>query len=107
MLLLPLRRVGPWLPPRPPEPPTHDDRYTAYERVSTSMNDFVIASAFGDAGTKVIGFLTEVRPALIAMIIFGAALGVVFDRGHKGAILGSAVLAIILLMGFTTLGAQI
>jgi len=74
---------------------------------SISMNDFIIASAFGDAGTKVIGFLTEVRPALIAMIIFGAALGVVFDRGHKGAILGSAVLAIILLMGFTTLGAQI
>ncbi len=71
------------------------------------MNDFVIASAFGDAGTKIIGFLTEVRPALLAMIIFGAALGVVFDRGHKGAILGSAVLAIILLMGFTTLGTQL
>ncbi len=74
------------------------------------MYDFayglLIASAFGDAANKVIGFLTEVRPALYAMIIFGAALGVVFDRGHKGAILGSAVLAIILLTGMTTLGTQ-
>ena len=71
------------------------------------MNDFVIASAFGDAAQKIIGYLTEVRPALYAMIIFGAALGVVFDRGHKGAILGSAVLAIILLTGFTTIGAHL
>jgi len=70
------------------------------------MNDFIIASAFSNAGTKVIGFLTDVRPALLAMIVFGAALGVVFDRGHKGAILGSALLAIILLMSFTTIGTQ-
>ncbi len=72
-----------------------------------SVAAIVIASAFGDAATKIIGYLTEVRPALYAMIIFGAALGVVFDRGHKGAILGSAVLAIILLTGFTTIGAQL
>lgn len=64
----------------------------------------VIASAFGDAATKIIAFLVEVRPALLAAIIFGAAIGVVFDRGHKGAILGSAILAIVLLMSFTTLG---
>ncbi len=70
------------------------------------MNDFIIASAFGDAAKTVIGFLTEVRPALLAMIVFGAALGVVFDRGHKGAILGSALLAIVLLMSFTTIAAQ-
>ncbi len=74
--------------------------------VVVALYGFVIASAFGDAATKVIGFLIEVRPALYAMIIFGAALGVVFDRGHKGAILGSAVLAIILLTGMTTLGTQ-
>jgi len=66
----------------------------------------LIASAFGDAANKIIGFLTEVRPALLAMIVFGAALGVVFDRGHKGAILGSAILAIVLLMGFTSIGTQ-
>ncbi len=65
----------------------------------------LVASAFGDAAGKIVGFLTEVRPALLAAIIFGAALGVMFDRGHKGAILGSAVLAIVLLMGFTTIGA--
>jgi len=67
----------------------------------------VIASAFGDASSKVIAMLIEVRPALLAMIIFGAALGVVFDRGHKGAILGSAALAIVLLMGITTIGASL
>jgi len=72
-----------------------------------SVAAIVIASAFGEAATKVVAFLVEVRPALYAMIIFGAALGVVFDRGHKGAILGSAVLAIILLTGMTTLGTQL
>jgi len=79
--------------------------------IASALQGFIIASAFGDAGTKVIAMLTEVRPALIAMIIFGAALGaalgVVFDRGHKGAILGSAVLAIVLLMGITTIGASL
>ncbi len=74
--------------------------------IAATLHGFIIASAFGDAATKVIGFLTDVRPALIAVIVFGAALGVVFDRGHKGAILGSAVLAIVLLMGFTTIGAS-
>ena len=64
----------------------------------------VFASAFGDAATKIVAFLVEIRPALLAAIIFGAAIGVMFDRGHKGAILASAVLAIVLLMGFTTLG---
>jgi len=67
----------------------------------------VVASAFGDASSKIIAILVEVRPALIAMIILGAGLGVVFDRGHKGAILASAVLAIVLLMGITTLGTQL
>ncbi len=72
-----------------------------------AMNDFIVASAFGDASAKVIAMLIEVRPALLAMIIFGAALGVVFDRGHKGAILASAALAIVLLMGITTIGASL
>ncbi len=70
------------------------------------MEPFVIGSAFGDAAAKIIAFLVEVRPALLVAIIFAAALGVVFDKGHKGAILGSAVLAIVLLMGMTTLGAS-
>ncbi len=44
----------------------------------------VIASAFGDAATKIIAFLVEVRPALLAAIIFGAAVGVVDDgSGHS------------------------
>lgn len=68
------------------------------------MEPLVIASAFGDAANKIIGFLTEVRPALLIVIIFMAALGVIFDKGHKGAILASSVLAIVLLMGMTTLG---
>ncbi len=68
------------------------------------MQHVIIASAFGDAATKVIAILTEVRPALIALIVFGAALGLIFDKGHKGAILGSAVVAIVLLMTFTSIG---
>jgi len=70
------------------------------------MYEPLVASAFGDAANKIIAMLTEVRPALYVVIIIGAALGVVFDRGHKGAILGSAVLAIVLLTGMTTLGTQ-
>lgn len=64
----------------------------------------LVASAFGDAATKIIAMLVEIRPALLAMIVLGAALGVVFDRGHKGAILGSAILAVVLIMGMTTIG---
>ena len=68
------------------------------------MDHLVIASAFGDAATKIIAMLVEIRSALLAMIVLGAALGVVFDRGHKGAILGSAILAVVLIMGMTTIG---
>ncbi len=68
------------------------------------MGHLVIASAFGDAATKIIAMLVEIRPALLAVIVLAAGLGVVFDRSHKGAILGSAVLAIVLIMGMTTLG---
>ncbi len=66
----------------------------------------IIASAFGDAGAKVIGFLTEIRPALLAIIVLSTACAVVFSKGHKMEILGGGILACVLLMGMTTLGAS-
>ncbi len=71
------------------------------------MNDFIIASAFGDAAAKAIGYIKEISPALIAIIIISAACGLVFSRGHKAEILGSAFLAIVLIASFAAIGAGI
>jgi hypothetical protein len=67
----------------------------------------VIASAFGDAADKAIGYIKEISPALIAIIIISAACGLVFSRGHKAEILGSAFLAIVLIASFAAIGAGI
>jgi len=67
----------------------------------------VIASAFGDAANKAIGYIKEISPALIAIIIISAACGLVFSRGHKAEILGSAFLAIVLIASFVAIGAGI
>ncbi len=67
----------------------------------------VIASAFGDAGAKAIGYIKEISPALIAIIIVSAACGLVFSKGHKAEILGSAFLAILLIGSFQVIGAGI
>jgi len=67
----------------------------------------VIASAFGDAADKAIGYIKEISPALIAIIIISAACGLVFSRGHKAEILGSAFLAIVLIASFVAIGAGI
>lgn len=66
----------------------------------------VIASAFGDAATKFIGFIVEVRPAIAALIIISAACALVFSRGHRAEILASAALALVLLMSFQAIGAM-
>lgn len=65
----------------------------------------VIASAFGDAAQKLIGFIVEVRPAIAALIIVSAACALVFSRGHRAEIIGAAVLALVLLMSFQQIGA--
>ncbi len=67
----------------------------------------VIASAFGDASKKAIGYITEVSPGLIAIIIISAACALVFSKGHKAEILGSAFLAIVLIASFAAIGAGI
>ncbi len=71
------------------------------------MESIVIASAFGDAATKAIGYIKEISPALIAIIIISAACALVFSRGHKAEILGSAFLAIVLIASFAAIGAGI
>ncbi len=43
----------------------------------------VIASAFGDAANKALGYIREISPALIAIIIVSAACALVFNRKHK------------------------
>jgi len=67
----------------------------------------VIASAFGDASKKAIGYITEVSPGLIAITIISAACALVFSKGHKAEILGSAFLAIVLIASFAAIGAGI
>jgi len=67
----------------------------------------VIASAFGDAANKALGYIREISPALIAIIIISAACALVFSRGHKAEILGSAFLAIVLIASFAAIGAGI
>jgi len=67
----------------------------------------VIASAFGDAANKALGYIKEISPALIAIIIISAACALVFSRGHKAEILGSAFLAIVLIASFAAIGAGI
>jgi len=67
----------------------------------------VVASAFGDASKKAIGYITEVSPGLIAIIIISAACALVFSKGHKAEILGSAFLAIVLIASFAAIGAGI
>ncbi len=57
------------------------------------MQHLIIASAFGDAANKALGYIREISPALIAIIIISAACALVFSRGHKAEILGSAFLA--------------
>lgn len=71
------------------------------------MNNFIVASAFGDAANKALGYIKEISPALIAIIIISAACGLVFSRGHKAEILGSAFLAIVLIASFAAIGAGI
>ncbi len=68
------------------------------------LESIVIASAFGDAANKAIGYIKEISPALIAIIIISAACGLVFSRGHKAEILGSAFLAIVLIVSFQAIG---
>jgi len=67
----------------------------------------IIASAFGDAANKALGYIREISPALIAIIIISAACALVFSRGHKAEILGSAFLAIVLIASFAAIGAGI
>ena len=67
----------------------------------------VIASAFGEAATKAIGYIKEISPALIAIIIVSAACAMVFSKGHKAEILGSAFLAIVLIVSFQAIGSGI
>jgi len=71
------------------------------------MEHLVIASAFGDAANKALGYIREISPALIAIIIISAACALVFSRGHKAEILGSAFLAIVLIASFAAIGAGI
>ncbi len=71
------------------------------------MQHLVIASAFGDAANKALGYIREISPALIAIIIISAACALVFSRGHKAEILGSAFLAIVLIASFAAIGAGI
>jgi len=59
---------------------------------------------FGDAANKAIGYIKEISPALIAIIIISAACGMVFSKGHKAEILGSAFLAIVLIVSFEAIG---
>ncbi len=66
-----------------------------------------VASAFGDASKKAIGYITEVSPGLIAIIIISAACALVFSKGHKAEILGSAFLAIVLIASFAAIGSGI
>ncbi len=40
----------------------------------------VIASAFGDAANKALGYIREISPALIAIIIISAACALVFSK---------------------------
>jgi len=72
-----------------------------------TASTIVIASAFGDAASKALGYIREISPALIAIIIISAACALVFSRGHKAEILASAFLAIVLIGGFATIGAGI
>ncbi len=67
----------------------------------------IIASAFGDAANKALGYIRKISPALIAIIIISAACALVFSRGHKAEILGSAFLAIVLIASFAAIGAGI
>ncbi len=72
-----------------------------------TITSIVIASAFGDAANKALGYIREISPALIAIIIISAACALVFSRGHKAEILGSAFLAIVLIASFAAIGAGI
>ncbi len=72
-----------------------------------SVQALVIASAFGDAANKAIGYIKEISPALIAIIIISAACGMVFSKGHKAEILGSAFLAIVVIVSFEAIGKAI
>ncbi len=72
-----------------------------------TITAIVIASAFGDAANKALGYIREISPALIAIIIISAACALVFSRGHKAEILGSAFLAIVLIASFAAIGAGI
>ncbi len=71
------------------------------------MNNFIVASAFGDGAAKAIGYIKEISPALIAIIIVSTACAMVFSKGHKAEILGSAFLAIVLIASFAAIGAGI
>lgn len=61
---------------------------TAYEKgEKTTMQHVIIASAFGDAASKALGYVHAMSPALIAGIIVSAACALVFNREHKADIL--------------------
>ncbi len=71
--------------------------------IAATLHGFIIASAFGDAATKAIGFIDEVKLAIIAMIVVSAGCAVAFTRGHKMEILGAAALAVVLVSSFKTI----
>ncbi len=51
------------------------------------MQHLVIASAFGAAASKALGYVHAMSPALIAGIIVSAACALAFNREHKADIL--------------------
>jgi len=51
------------------------------------MQHLIIASAFGDAASKALGYVHAMSPALIALIIVSAACALVVSLDHKADIL--------------------
>ncbi len=75
--------------------------------IATALHGFIIASAFGDAAGKVIGFIDDVKLAIIAMIVVSAGCAVAFTRGHKMEILGASALAVVLVANFKTIAGSL
>ncbi len=51
------------------------------------MQHLIIASAFGDAASKALGYVHAMSAGLIALIIVSAACALVFSLDHKADIL--------------------
>ncbi len=47
------------------------------------MQHLIIASAFGDAASKALGYVHAMSAGLIALIIVSAACALAFNREHK------------------------